>query len=86
MDWQGCKAVERDPDKHSGDLIFVHTRVPVEALFENLSAGDTVEEFLESFAGVERWQVEDVLRYTAEKIREEDGLAHPAGPGWFKGI
>ena len=80
MDWQGCNAVERDPEKHSGDLIFTHTRVPVEALFENLSAGDTIEDFLESFAGVERWQVEAVLRHAAEKIREEDRLANPARP------
>ena len=80
MDWKGCKAVERDPERHSGDLIFIHTRVPVEALFENLSAGDTIEEFLESFPGVERWQVEAVLGYTAEMIREEDRLAYPARP------
>ena len=80
MDWQRCKAVERDPDKHSGDLIFIHTRVPVEALFDNLSAGDTIEEFLESFPGVERWQVEEVLGYMAEMIRDEDRLAYPARP------
>jgi len=31
-----CSAVEQDPDKVSGALVFQGTRVPVAALFENL--------------------------------------------------
>jgi len=33
ISWDRCWAVERDPEKVSGDWVFVHTRVPVQALF-----------------------------------------------------
>ena len=59
--WKTCPAVENDPDKVSGAWVFRGTRVPVAALFENLRDGATVEQFLDSFPGVERWQAESVL-------------------------
>ena len=70
--WELCDAVERDPEKVSGALIFRRSRVPVYALFENLMAGATVDQFLRWFPGVERWQVEAVLAH------EMDSLAKPA--------
>lgn len=39
MDWSSCPAVERDPEKVSGSWVFLDTRVPVVALFENLVRG-----------------------------------------------
>ena len=42
--------------------MFVDTRVPVAALFENLRAGVTVNEFLELFPGVTREHAVSVLR------------------------
>ena len=63
--WEDCRAVESDPQKLGGEWIFVRTRVPIRALFENLKAGATVDEFLEWFPGVERWQVECVLDHEA---------------------
>ena len=59
--WQSCEAVERNPAKVSGAWVFRGTRVPVSALFENLRAGATVDEFVEWFPGVARGQVEEVL-------------------------
>ncbi len=59
--WNHCPAVERNPDKVSGAWLFRGTRVPVSSLFENLKDGATVEQFLDWFPGVERWQVESVL-------------------------
>ena len=35
-DWATCPAVERDPEKLSGALVFRGTRMPVATLFENL--------------------------------------------------
>ena len=67
--WKHCPAVERDADKVSGAWLFSSTRVPVAALFENLRDGATVEEFLEWFPGVERWQVESVLDHESEGLR-----------------
>lgn len=65
-----CSAVERDPDKVCGALVFQGTRVPVAALFENLRDGATIEQFLDWFPGVERWQAESVLDYESQMLRE----------------
>lgn len=61
-------AVEQNPEKMSGALIFKGTRVPVSALFENLRDGATVEEFLEWFPGVTRAQVYAVLDFEIENL------------------
>lgn len=61
--WETLAAVERNPEKVNGAWVFAGTRVPVAALFENVRAGATIDEFLEWFPGVQRSQVEDVLNY-----------------------
>ena len=67
--WNTCPAIERDPDKVSGAWVFCGTRVPVAALFENLKDGATVEQFLEWFPGVERWQAESVLDHERRDLQ-----------------
>ena len=54
--------------KVSGAWVFRGTRVPVHALFENLMAGASVNDFLEWFPGVERWQVEAVLEHESRAL------------------
>jgi len=56
LDWSQCPAVERSPEKVSGEWLFKDTRVPVRALFENLEGGATINDFLEWFPGVTREQ------------------------------
>ena len=68
--WKTCPAVERDPEKVSGAWVFRGTRVLVSALFENLKDGATVEQFLEWFPGVERWQLESVLDHETRALKE----------------
>jgi uncharacterized protein (DUF433 family) len=63
LDWSQCPAVERSPEKVSGEWLFKNTRVPVRALFENLEGGATINDFLGWFPGVTREQVELVLRH-----------------------
>ena len=70
LDWSTCPAVERSPDKVSGAWLFKGTRVPVEALFENLASGASISEFLEWFPGVTRQQVEAVLAHTRHSLIE----------------
>ena len=67
--WKTCPAIERDPDKVSGAWVFRGTRVPVAALFENLRDGATVEQFLDWFPGVERWQAESVLDHESQDLK-----------------
>lgn len=68
LDWSQCNVVERIPGKVSGTWLFVGTRVPVRALFENLEGGATVEEFLAWFPGVTRAQVEAVLEHAQRSL------------------
>ena len=63
--WADCKAVESDPDKVSGSRVFRDTRVPVSALFENIKAGASIDDFFAWFPGVTRSQVEAVLDHEA---------------------
>jgi uncharacterized protein (DUF433 family) len=62
--------VERIPGKVSGVWLFKGTRVPVQALFENLESGATVENFLEWFPGVAREQVEAVREHAQRSLVE----------------
>ncbi len=68
IDWSQCSAVERIPGKVSGAWLFKNSRVPVKALFENLEAGATIDEFLEWFEGVTRTQVEAVLDHALKSL------------------
>ena len=68
LDWNYCPAVESSPDKASGAWVFRGTRVPVNALFENLEGGATVDDFLEWFPGVAREQVIAVLEFAEQSL------------------
>jgi len=65
--------ITTDPDIVSGAPVFRGTRVPVEALINNLEAGLTLEEFLENFPSVTREQAIKVLdfsRTTLQRLAE----------------
>ena len=57
-----------DPEIVSGAVVFKGTRVPVEALFDNLAGGVSLEEFLEDFPTVDRAQAEAVLELAASEV------------------
>jgi uncharacterized protein (DUF433 family) len=63
IDWSQCPALERSPEKVSGEWLFKGTRVPVIALIENLKGGAKIDEFIEWFPGVSRAQVEQVIAF-----------------------
>ncbi len=69
--WKECDAIERHPGRVSGALVFRGTRVPVSALFENLRAGATVDEFLDWFEGVSAAHVKAVLDHEIESLSIE---------------
>ena len=48
--------VHCDPDILGGTPVFVGTRVPVKSLYDYLEAGDSLDEFLDSFPSVTREQ------------------------------
>ena len=48
------RVVSRDPEIHSGDLVFAGTRVPVQNLFGYLKGTSSLNDFLDDFPSVSR--------------------------------
>jgi uncharacterized protein (DUF433 family) len=67
--------VEKDSERLGGEPVFRGTRVPVKSLFDHLSAGDSLEVFLDDFPGVAPEQVQAVLRmawlHLLEEVRDQ---------------
>ena len=57
-----------DPDRLSGAPCFQGTRCPVEALFDNLQAGLSLDEFLDCFPEVTREQAVAVLEHSKREF------------------
>lgn len=64
-----------DPEIMSGAPVFRGTRVPVDALIENLEAGLTLDEFLENFPSVTRDQALAVLEFSRSALQRLAGAA-----------
>ena len=60
--------VSRNSKVMNGVLVFAGTRVPVESLIQHLTAGDSLNEFLDDFPTVSREQVVAYLRMTLEVV------------------
>lgn len=67
-----------DPDRMGGQPCFRGTRLPVKILFEYLSDGQTVEQFIEAFDGVPRDMVVGVLEVSAREVERKSGGAQAA--------
>jgi uncharacterized protein (DUF433 family) len=65
------ECVEKDPARLGGEPVFRGTRVPVKSLFDHLSAGDSLEVFLDDFQGVTREQARVVLDAAGLHLVEE---------------
>lgn len=60
--------VHSDPEIHSGDPVFVGTRVPVQTLLDYLSGGYDLDEFLDHFPSVRREQAIAFLQQAAQAL------------------
>ena len=63
--------VSRDQEVHSGDAVFVGTRVPVVSLVDWLEGGYNLDEYLDSFPSVKREQVIAALEILRETLLVE---------------
>ena len=60
--------VSRNPKVMNGALVFAGTRVPVESLIQHLTAGDSLNQFLDDFPTVSREQAIAYLKMTLEVV------------------
>ncbi len=58
--------VHSDPEILGGTPVFIGTRVPVKSLYDYLEAGDSLDEFLDSFPSVSREQAVAALELARE--------------------
>lgn len=59
-----------NPAIMSGTPVFEGTRVPIEALLENLAAGVSLDEFLENFPTVTRDQALAILNFSNQTLKK----------------
>ena len=60
-------------ERVSGTPCFFGTRVPIKTLFDCLAHGDTIDDFLDGFEGVDREQAEAALELAAEGLLDDLG-------------
>ena len=60
-----------DPNILGGKPVFAGTRLPVQALFDYLADGLSLDYFLETFPSVTREKAASVLRYGWQRIEGE---------------
>jgi uncharacterized protein (DUF433 family) len=63
--------INQDKDILGGTPVFAGTRVPVDTLFAYLSAGDTLDEFLDDFPSVTHEQAVELLRLSETALMEQ---------------
>ncbi len=54
--------ISRDPDVMGGTPVFAGTRVPVQALIDELVAGSSIDSFRQGYPRVEREQIVELLQ------------------------
>jgi uncharacterized protein (DUF433 family) len=59
-----------DPEIMSGTPVFEGTRVPIDALLNNLAADVSLNEFLDNFPTVTREQALAVLNFSQETLKK----------------
>ena len=62
------KIINIDPEILGGTPVFSGTRVPIKNLFDYLETGETIDEFLDDFQGVQRQQVVKLLERSRELL------------------
>jgi uncharacterized protein (DUF433 family) len=75
LDWSQCPAVESIPGKVSGAWVFRGTRMPVQAVFENLEAGMSVSEITGVF-DVTPEEVKAVLHFASQSLAKAPASVH----------
>jgi uncharacterized protein (DUF433 family) len=62
--------VNIDPEIMSGTPVFEGTRVPIDALTNNLADGVSLDEFLENFPTVSRDQALAIIKFPLDVIKD----------------
>lgn len=72
-----CGAINIDSETMGGTPVFTGTRVPVQALFDYIETGETLDEFLENFPTVKKDFALQVLQMARKTLTTEKSLNDP---------
>jgi len=64
-------AINIDLETMGGTPVFTGTRVPVQALFDYIETGETLDEFLENFPSVKKEFAIQVLQMAQKSVTNE---------------
>lgn len=67
-------AINIDPETMGGTPVFTGTRVPIQALFDYIETGETLNEFLENFPTVKKEFAIEVLQMASRTLTTEKVL------------
>ncbi len=67
-------AITIDPETMGGTPVFTGTRVQIETLFDYLTEGETLDDFLRNFPTVSKEQVVEVLHLAETLVIKEQVL------------
>ena len=70
------KIINVDAEILGGTPVFNGTRVPIKNLFDYLSAGETLDSFLEDFEAVQREQVVKILALSQQLVQQSTLILH----------
>ncbi len=65
------------PETMSGTPVFTGTRVPIQAIFDYIETGETLNEFLENFPTVRKEYAIEVLQMARKTLTTEKVLHGP---------
>lgn len=63
--------IHRDPDILGGIPVFKGTRVPIDSLLDHLKSGVSLDEYLEDFPSVSRYQASAILELAKKVLLDE---------------
>ena len=67
-DWHDCPAVERIAGKVSGAWLFTESRLPLWAMYSEIAAGATIDQFVDWYCG-DKAKAIAVLEHEAKELR-----------------
>jgi len=70
------KVIHVDSEILGGTPVFWGTRVPVKNLFDYLETGETVDNFLQDFESVQRYQALRVLEFSKKIVETSTSILY----------
>ena len=69
MNWR--EYITSDPEIMFGKPSIINTRIPVDLILEKLGTGETIDQLLKSYPGLNETSIHACLMYASESLKSE---------------